>query len=114
MQQFKLMRIRIHNPDRTRSCPAQAKDKLTDQYVALKKIRLEPESEGVPSTAMREISLLKVGFPFEWIQTVDGDPPMLRGPYTETMDLCFEPFFVKEIMRVIEWLREIKTVDQHC
>ena len=38
----------------------QAKDKLTDQYVALKKIRLEPESEGVPSTAMREIALLKV------------------------------------------------------
>lgn len=37
----------------------KAKDKLTDQYVALKKIRLEPESEGVPSTAMREISLLK-------------------------------------------------------
>ncbi len=29
--------------------------------------------------------------------------PLLRqGPYTETIDLCFEPFFVKEIMRVIE------------
>jgi hypothetical protein len=25
-----------------------------------------------------------------------------RGPYTETIDLCFEPFFVKEKMRVIE------------
>ncbi len=23
-------------------------------------------------------------------------------------------FFVKDIMRIIEWLREIKTVDQHC
>ncbi|ALC46702.1 maker207 [Drosophila busckii] len=31
----------------------------TGQDVALKKIRLEGESEGVPSTAMREISLLK-------------------------------------------------------
>jgi len=37
----------------------KAKDKITNQYVALKKIRLETESEGVPSTAIREISLLK-------------------------------------------------------
>jgi hypothetical protein len=37
--------------------------------VALKKIRLEPESEGVPSTAMREISLLKVECHFEWVKT---------------------------------------------
>ena len=37
----------------------KAKDKLTDQYVALKKIRLENETEGVPSTAIREISILK-------------------------------------------------------
>jgi len=37
----------------------KAKDKITDQYVALKKIRLETETEGVPSTAIREISLLK-------------------------------------------------------
>jgi hypothetical protein len=36
------------------------------------------------------------------------------GPYTERIDLCFEPFFVKEIRRVIEWLREIKTADQYC
>ena len=31
----------------------------TSQVVALKKIRLESEEEGVPSTAIREISLLK-------------------------------------------------------
>ena len=37
----------------------KAKDKITNQFVALKKIRLETESEGVPSTAIREISLLK-------------------------------------------------------
>lgn len=30
-----------------------------NQVVALKKIRLEAEDEGVPSTAIREISLLK-------------------------------------------------------
>ena len=39
--------------------PLQAKDKANDTIVALKKIRLEAEDEGVPSTAVREISLLK-------------------------------------------------------
>ena len=37
----------------------KAKDKHTGQIVALKKIRLETEDEGVPSTAIREISFLK-------------------------------------------------------
>ena len=37
----------------------KAKDKNTGDIVALKKIRLEAEDEGVPSTAIREISLLK-------------------------------------------------------
>ena len=37
----------------------KAKDKQTGELVALKKIRLEVEDEGVPSTALREISLLK-------------------------------------------------------
>ena len=37
----------------------QARHKVTGKFVALKKIRLESEEEGVPSTAIREISLLK-------------------------------------------------------
>ncbi|KAG1666708.1 Cyclin-dependent kinase 2 [Nymphon striatum] len=37
----------------------KAMDKLKNRFVALKKIRLESESEGVPSTAIREISVLK-------------------------------------------------------
>jgi cyclin-dependent kinase len=37
----------------------KARDTSTGQIVALKKIRLEAEDEGVPSTAIREISLLK-------------------------------------------------------
>lgn len=37
----------------------KAKDRETGNMVALKKIRLEAEDEGVPSTAIREISLLK-------------------------------------------------------
>lgn len=37
----------------------KAKDNQTGDIVALKKIRMEHEDEGVPSTAIREISLLK-------------------------------------------------------
>lgn len=37
----------------------KAKHRLTDSLVALKKIRLESEDEGVPATAIREISILK-------------------------------------------------------
>ena len=37
----------------------KARNKNTGQLVALKKIRLENQEEGVPSTAIREISLLK-------------------------------------------------------
>ena len=37
----------------------KAKDTTNNEIVALKKIKLENEDEGVPSTAMREISILK-------------------------------------------------------
>ena len=37
----------------------KARNRLSGQIIALKKIRLEQEEEGVPSTAIREISLLK-------------------------------------------------------
>jgi len=37
----------------------KAKDKMTGRFVALKKIRLEHEDEGVPSTAIREVAILK-------------------------------------------------------
>jgi len=37
----------------------KARDRTTGKIIALKKIRLEHEDEGVPSTAIREISLLK-------------------------------------------------------
>jgi Protein kinase domain len=37
----------------------KARDLRTSTIVALKKIRLEQEEEGVPSTAIREIALLK-------------------------------------------------------
>lgn len=37
----------------------KARCKKSGNFVAMKKIRLESEDEGVPSTAIREISLLK-------------------------------------------------------
>jgi cyclin-dependent kinase 2 len=37
----------------------KARDRRTNTIVALKKIRLEQEEEGVPSTAIREVALLK-------------------------------------------------------
>lgn len=37
----------------------KARDRRTNSILALKKIRLEQEEEGVPSTAIREVALLK-------------------------------------------------------
>lgn len=37
----------------------KGRHKKTGKIVAMKKIRLEMEDEGIPSTAIREISLLK-------------------------------------------------------
>jgi serine/threonine protein kinase len=37
----------------------KAKDRITGQFYALKKIRLDAEDEGIPSTSVREICLLK-------------------------------------------------------
>lgn len=37
----------------------KGRNKITGEVVAMKKIRLESEDEGIPSTAIREISLLK-------------------------------------------------------
>lgn len=37
----------------------KARDVTTNEYYALKKIRLEAVDEGIPSTAIREIALLK-------------------------------------------------------
>lgn len=37
----------------------KAKDKAMNKIVAIKKIKLDNEEEGMPSTAIREISLLK-------------------------------------------------------
>ena len=54
----------------------KCQNKVTGQYVALKKIRLENEEEGIPSTAIREISILKqmnhMGI-VKLIETINGE-----------------------------------------
>ena len=37
----------------------KGRNKITNELVALKKIRLDVQDEGIPSTAVREISLLR-------------------------------------------------------
>ena len=58
------------------------KVKDTNDYVALKKIRLENEEEGIPSTAIREISILKqmhhMGI-VKLIETINGDKKLYLG-----------------------------------
>lgn len=46
-------------PSGTYGVVYKGRHKVTGQVVAMKKIRLESEDEGIPSTAIREISLLK-------------------------------------------------------
>ena len=49
----------------------KAKDLQTNELVALKKIRLKPEEEGIPSTAIREISLLKELYQLNIVNLLD-------------------------------------------
>ena len=69
----------------------KAKDRVTGEVVALKKIRLDAEDEGIPSTAIREISLLKelqhqnivryVLFSFFLLRKTDQPAPARRMPF---------------------------------
>jgi cyclin-dependent kinase 2 len=37
----------------------KARDKINNQFVAMKKLRLDQDDEGIPPTSIREIALLK-------------------------------------------------------
>ena len=61
----------------------KAKQKSTGRVVALKKIRLDGDDEGVPSTAIREISLLKEARGsniVEYVHTNNIREHLLTGP----------------------------------
>lgn len=72
----------------------KGRNKKTNRMVALKKIRLESEEEGVPSTAIREISLLKeLQHPnIVWyvavslfLQLISGEPKLLSKKWTAAL-----------------------------
>ena len=58
----------------------KARDAQTGKVVALKKIRLEAEDEGVPSTAIREISLLKELKDDNVVRCVPVTTPSIQTP----------------------------------
>ena len=51
------------------------RDRATNETIALKKIRLQQEDDGVPSTAIREISLLKEMQHDNIVKCVVSPPP---------------------------------------
>ncbi|CAD8046748.1 unnamed protein product [Paramecium primaurelia] len=65
----------------------KARDSVTKELVALKKIKLENEDEGVPSTAMREISILKELQPHP---NIVGLKEVIYQPNEKKLYLVFE------------------------
>lgn len=61
----------------------KARDVNSGEIVALKKIRLEAEDEGVPSTAIREISLLKELKDDNIVKCVRSLPFVLSESFTD-------------------------------
>lgn len=56
---IKLEKNGSHCGEGTYGVVYKARDRQTDLFVAMKKIRLETEDEGIPSTTLREISTLR-------------------------------------------------------
>lgn len=59
MQRYKALSENSRIGEGTYGVVYKVLDQQTDEIVAKKMIRLENEDEGIPSTAMREISILK-------------------------------------------------------
>ncbi len=51
---------------------------------------------------IRHLNSMLIVLNFVSIRVVTVVDNLVLGPYTETIDLCFELYFAKEIMRVIE------------
>ncbi|XP_063985234.1 cyclin-dependent kinase 2 isoform X1 [Diachasmimorpha longicaudata] len=84
----------------------KARDKLTGKLVALKRIRLETEAEGVPSTAIREISLLKqLTHPniVQLFDVVNGDKDLY---------LVFE-YLQQDLKKFLDWAKTCTVNQEH-
>lgn len=68
--------------------------------VALKKIRLENEDEGMPSTAMREIAILKELDHINIVKLLD----VIYVPQQKQLDLVFEylEYDMKKFMKTLK------------
>lgn len=75
----------------------KVRDKHTNQIIALKQIWLENEDEGMPSTAMREIAILKELNHVNIVKLVD----VIYEPSQKRLDLAFEycEFDLKKFMK---------------
>ena len=102
----------------------KAKDIKTNKIFALKKIRLQPEEEGTPSTALREISLLleishinvvqlydvihtpqKLTLVFEYI---DSDMKKLLEKQQKAFDLKTAKSYLYQLLRGINFIHKKK------
>ena len=88
----------------------RAKDQKGNEDYALKKIRLQAEEEGIPSTAIREISLLKELNHKNIVKLID----VLHTP--KKLTLVFE-YLEQDLKKVIDSTNgqglEIKTVKSY-
>uniref|UniRef100_A0AAY4BPR7 Cell division protein kinase 5 n=1 Tax=Denticeps clupeoides TaxID=299321 RepID=A0AAY4BPR7_9TELE len=81
----------------------KAKNRETHEIVALKRVRLDDDDEGVPSSALREICLLKELKHKNIVRWVNGRPPRLtcRPDLKKYFDSCngdLDPEIVKSFM----------------
>lgn len=84
----------------------RAKDKVTNEIVAMKRIKLTAEEEGIPPTALREISLLK---------DLAGHPNVveLKDVICEARQLylVFE-FVERDLKQYMDSLKELPSLDR--
>lgn len=89
----------------------KGKNKDTLEIVALKRVRLDEDDEGVPSSALREICLLKVGL-------CGGEPvPSEFEIYFSFHLLCLQELKHKNIVRLYDVLhsdKKLTLVFEHC
>jgi hypothetical protein len=90
----------------------QAKNRESGEIVALKRVRLDDDDEGVPSSALREICLLKVRK--RWINSMlrirclfdpgsgMGKKVRMNNPdhLSESVEIIFWVKYLKSLMRI--------------
>ncbi|CAG5075785.1 Similar to CDK2: Cyclin-dependent kinase 2 (Homo sapiens) [Cotesia congregata] len=84
----------------------KARDKITGKMVALKRIRLATETEGVPSTAIREISLLKDLTHPNIVQLFD----VVIGDVNKDLYLVFE-YLQQDLKKFLDSMKKLLTYD---